>query len=179
MIALKDEVKPSTIKAIEMFKELEVETIMLTGDNEDTARVIAEECGITKVIAKVLPEQKAKVTEEIKASGKIVAMVGDGINDSVALTMANVGIAMGGGTDVAIESAEVVLMKDDLSEVATAIKLSKKVIANIKMNLFWAFFYNMLFIPIAAGVLYVPFNITLSPMICALAMSLSLSLIHI
>lgn len=120
-----------------------------------------------------MPEQKAKVTEEIKASGKIVAMVGDGINDSVALTMANVGIAMGGGTDVAIESAEVVLMKDDLSEVATAIKLSKKVIANIKMNLFWAFFYNMLFIPIAAGVLYVPFNITLSPMICALAMSLS------
>lgn len=133
-----------------MFKKLEVETIMLTGDNEDTAKVIAEECGITKVIAKVLPEQKAKVVEEVKASGKIVAMVGDGINDSVALTMANVGIAMGSGTDVAIESAEVVLMKDDLSEVATAIQLSKKVIANIKMNLFWAFFYNILFIPIAA-----------------------------
>ena len=126
MIALKDEVKPSTIDAIEMFKKLEVETIMLTGDNEDTAKVIAEECGITKVIAKVLPEQKAKVVEEVKASGKIVAMVGDGINDSVALTMANVGIAMGSGTDVAIESAEVVLMKDDLSEVATAIQLSKK-----------------------------------------------------
>lgn len=173
MIALKDEVKPSTIDAIEMFKKLEVETIMLTGDNEDTAKVIAEECGITKVIAKVLPEQKAKVVEEVKASGKIVAMVGDGINDSVALTMANVGIAMGSGTDVAIESAEVVLMKDDLSEVATAIQLSKKVIANIKMNLFWAFFYNILFIPIAAGVLYAPFHITLSPMICALAMSLS------
>ena len=173
MIALKDEVKPSTIDAIEMFKKLEVETIMLTGDNEDTAKVIAEECGITKVIAKVLPEQKAKVVEEVKASGKIVAMVGDGINDSVALTMANVGIAMGSGTDVAIESAEVVLMKDDLSEVATAIQLSKKVIANIKINLFWAFFYNILFIPIAAGVLYAPFHITLSPMICALAMSLS------
>ena len=173
MIALKDEVKPSTIDAIEMFKKLEVETIMLTGDNEDTAKVIAEECGITKVIAKVLPEQKAKVVEEVKASGKIVAMVGDGINDSVALTMANVGIAMGSGTDVAIESAEVVLMKDDLSEVATAIQLSKKVITNIKMNLFWAFFYNILFIPIAAGVLYAPFHITLSPMICALAMSLS------
>lgn len=156
-----------------MFKKLEVETIMLTGDNEDTAKVIAEECGITKVIAKVLPEQKAKVVEEVKASGKIVAMVGDGINDSVALTMANVGIAMGSGTDVAIESAEVVLMKDDLSEVATAIQLSKKVIANIKINLFWAFFYNILFIPIAAGVLYAPFHITLSPMICALAMSLS------
>ena len=173
MIALKDEVKPTTMEAISQFKTLQIKPIMLTGDGEATASVIAKECGIDKVIARVLPDEKAKVVEKVKAQNKVVAMVGDGINDSVALTLADVGIAMGGGTDIAIESAEVVLMKNDLSEVATAIYLSKKVISNIKMNLFWAFFYNILFIPIAAGVLYAPFKLTLSPMICALAMSLS------
>ncbi len=173
MIALKDEVKESSIKAIKMFKKLGIKTIMLTGDNEQVASIIGKECAIDQVIASVMPEGKAMVVDEIKKSGKTVAMVGDGINDSVALTMADVGIAMGQGTDIAIESAGVVLMRDDLTTVATAISLSKKVISNIKMNLFWAFFYNSLFIPLAAGVLYPFFGITLSPMICALAMSLS------
>lgn len=173
LIGLKDEVKESSIKAINKLLNMQIEPIMLTGDNISTASVIAKECNIERVIAGVLPEQKAEVIKRVKDDGKVVAMIGDGINDSVALTMADVGIAMGGGTDIAIESAEVVLMKDDLTEVATSISLSKKVIRNIKMNLFWAFFYNILFIPIAAGVLYKPFGLTLNPMICALAMSLS------
>ncbi len=172
MIALKDEVKPSSIEAIKSFKKLQIEPVMLTGDNQEAALKIAKECQIDKVIAGVMPDQKANTIKELKNKKQVVAMVGDGINDSVALTLADVGIAMGGGTDIAIESAEVVLMNDDLTSVATAISLSKKVINNIKMNLFWAFFYNILFIPIAAGVLY-PLGISLSPMLCALAMSLS------
>ena len=173
LIALKDIVKETSINAIERLMKMKKTPIMLTGDNKYLASIVAKECGIKEVISGVLPDGKASVIEEIKNKGKIVAMVGDGINDSVALTNASVGIAMGSGTDVAIESAEIVLMNDDLNNIITMIQLSDKVIANIKMNLFWAFFYNALFIPVSAGALYPIFNITLNPMICALAMSLS------
>lgn len=173
IVALKDIVKPSSINAIKNLKELNKKTIMLTGDNEIVASIIAKECGIDEYIAGVLPDEKANEIEKLTNNKNIVAMVGDGINDSVALTKANVGIAIGSGTDVAIESAQVVLMNDDLNNIVTTLKLSNKVINNIKTNLFWAFFYNILFIPIAAGILYIPFGIVLNPMICALAMSLS------
>ena len=173
MVALKDIVKPSSISAINNLKQLNKKTIMLTGDNEIVASIIAKECGIDEYIAGVLPDEKANEIEKLTNNKNVVAMVGDGINDSVALTKANVGIAVGSGTDVAIESAQVVLMNDDLNNIVTTLKLSNKVINNIKTNLFWAFFYNILFIPISAGILYPPFGIVLNPMICALAMSLS------
>lgn len=173
MVALKDVVKPSSISAINNLKQLNKKTIMLTGDNEIVASIIAKECGIDEYIAGVLPDEKANEIEKLTNNKNVVAMVGDGINDSVALTKANVGIAVGSGTDVAIESAQVVLMNDDLNNIVTTLKLSNKVINNIKTNLFWAFFYNILFIPISAGILYPPFGIVLNPMICALAMSLS------
>lgn len=173
LIALKDEIKPTSKEAILELKKMNIKSVMLTGDNEKVAKTIARECEVDEVIAGVMPEDKAMYVEKLKNDGKTVAMVGDGINDSVALTAATVGIAMGSGTDVAIESAGVVLMKNDLTDVICAIKLSKTVIKNIKMNLFWAFFYNTLFIPVAAGILYPSIGLTLSPMICALAMSLS------
>lgn len=173
MIALKDVVKPTSINAIKNLKQMKKTPIMLTGDNELLASIVAKECGIDIYISGVLPDQKANEIEKLKKEGKIVAMVGDGINDSVALTTSSVGIAIGSGTDVAIESAQAVLMNDDLNNIITMLKLSDKVINNIKMNLFWAFFYNILFIPIAAGALYPLFNIVLNPMICALSMSLS------
>lgn len=173
MIALKDVVKPTSINAIKNLKQMKKTPIMLTGDNELLASIVAKECGIDTYISGVLPYQKANEIEKLKKEGKVVAMVGDGINDSVALTTSSVGIAIGSGTDVAIESAQAVLMNDDLNNIITMLKLSDKVINNIKMNLFWAFFYNILFIPIAAGVLYPLFNIVLNPMICALSMSLS------
>ena len=173
MIALKDVVKPTSINAIKNLKQMKKTPIMLTGDNELLASIVAKECGIDVYISGVLPDQKANEIEKLKKEGKVVAMVGDGINDSVALTTSSVGIAIGSGTDVAIESAQAVLMNDDLNNIITMLKLSDKVINNIKMNLFWAFFYNILFIPIAAGALYPLFNIVLNPMICALSMSLS------
>ena len=173
MIALKDVVKPTSINAIKNLKQMKKTPIMLTGDNELLASIVAKECGIDIYISGVLPDQKANEIEKLKKEGKVVAMVGDGINDSVALTTSSVGIAIGSGTDVAIESAQAVLMNDDLNNIITMLKLSDKVINNIKMNLFWAFFYNILFIPIAAGALYPLFNIVLNPMICALSMSLS------
>ena len=173
MIALKDVVKPTSINAIKNLKQMKKTPIMLTGDNELLASIVAKECGIDIYISGVLPDQKANEIEKLKKEGKVVTMVGDGINDSVALTTSSVGIAIGSGTDVAIESAQAVLMNDDLNNIITMLKLSDKVINNIKMNLFWAFFYNILFIPIAAGALYPLFNIVLNPMICALSMSLS------
>ena len=173
VIALKDIVKPTSINAIKNLKEMNKKTIMLTGDNSIVASIIAKECEIDEYISGVLPDEKALEIDKLTQSGKIVAMVGDGINDSVALTKANVGVAIGSGTDVAIESAQVVLMNDDLNNIVTTLKLSKKVINNIKTNLFWAFFYNILFIPIAAGALYPVFGIVLNPIICALSMSLS------
>ena len=146
---------------------------MVTGDNQIVADSIGKQSGVDKVIAGVLPQDKEKEVRSIQSKGKQVAFVGDGINDSPALASANVGIAIGSGTDIAIESADIVLIKSDLTDVDTAIDLSKKTINNIKLSLFWAFFYNVISIPVAAGLFYLSFGIKLNPMIGAAAMSLS------
>ena len=146
---------------------------MLTGDNKRTAEAVARSLGITNVVSEVMPQDKESVVREIQQKGGKTAMIGDGINDAPALARADVGIAIGAGTDVAIESADIVLMKSDLIDAVTAVKLSRAVIKNVKENLFWAFFYNALCIPLAAGVFYPLFQIKLNPMIGAAAMSLS------
>lgn len=173
IIAVADVVKPSSKKAIQELSNLGIDVVMLTGDNKRTAEAIRRELGIGTAIAEVLPEDKEREIRNLQEEGKTVAMVGDGINDAPALARANVGIAIGAGTDVAIESADIVLMKNDLLDVPTAIKLSKATLRNIKQNLFWAFFYNSLGIPLAAGLLYPFFGWRLSPMYAAAAMSLS------
>ena len=146
---------------------------MLTGDNKRTAEAIASEVGIKNIISEVLPHQKAEKVRELQAQGKIVAMVGDGINDAPALTQADVGIAMGSGTDIAMESANITLMRGDLMLIPETIKLSKQTMKIIKQNLFWAFFYNVAFIPVAAGVLFPFFGILLNPIFAAAAMAFS------
>ena len=173
MIAVADTVKPSSKKAIERLHSMGIKVAMLTGDNKVTANAIAKEVNIDVVISDVLPNEKSNVIETFQKENRKVAMVGDGINDAPALAKADIGIAIGSGTDVAIESADVVLMKSDLEDVAIAIKLSKKTIANIKENLFWAFGYNTLGIPIAMGILHVFGGPLLNPMLAALAMSFS------
>lgn len=172
IVAAADTVKPTSKRAIDKMRSMGIEVIMLTGDNERTANGIAKGLNLSKVIADVLPRDKEKVVSSLQGEGKTVAMVGDGINDAPALVRADVGIAIGAGTDVAVESADVVLMKSDLLDVPNAISLSKAVIKNIKQNLFWAFFYNCLGIPLAAGVL-LPFGIELTPSFGAFAMSFS------
>lgn len=173
IIGVADVVKPTSAKAIQELKKLGIQVIMLTGDNARTAKAIQKQLDIDTVIAEVLPQDKEREISRLQEEGKTVAMVGDGLNDAPALARADVGIAIGVGTDVAIESADIVLMKNDLQDVATAIELSKAVIRNIKENLFWAFFYNVCGIPLAAGVLYPVFGLKLSPMFGAAAMSLS------
>lgn len=173
MMALADVVKPTSAKAIAQLKAMGIEVWMLTGDNQVTAEAIQKQVGVDAVMAEVLPEDKEKQVQFLQSQGKIVAMVGDGINDAPSLARANVGIAIGAGTDIAIESADVVLMKSDLQDVVSAIKLSKKVLRNIKQNLFWAFIYNIIGIPIAAGVLYLFGGILLNPILAAAAMSFS------
>ena len=173
IIAVADIVKPTSRQAIEQFKAMGIDVVMLTGDNKKTAEAIRRQLHIDKVVAEVLPQDKEKEVRLIQESGKKVAMVGDGINDAPALARADVGIAIGAGTDVAIESADIVLMKSDLLDAVTAVQLSKATIKNIKENLFWAFFYNTLGIPLAAGVFYTALNWSLSPMFGAAAMSLS------
>lgn len=173
MIAVADTIKESSYEAIAQFKKLGIEVIMLTGDNQRTAKAIQNKLGIDQVVAEVLPDEKEQKVEQVQKNGHVVAMVGDGINDAPALARADVGIAIGAGTDVAIESADVVLMHSSLTDVVTAIRLSKTVIRNIKENLFWAFFYNSIGIPLAAGVLYPAFGLKLNPMFGAAAMSLS------
>ncbi|MBQ3231320.1 MAG: heavy metal translocating P-type ATPase, partial [Clostridia bacterium] len=173
IIGVSDKVKPTSAQAVQALNDIGVEVVMLTGDNEKTAHAVAEKIGVTKVLSGVLPGEKANEVASLKSKGRFVAMVGDGVNDAPALKTADVGIAIGAGTDVAIESADLVLMKSDPVDVANAIRLSKAVMKAIKQNLFWAFFYNVLGIPIAAGVLYPLFGITLSPMIAAGAMSIS------
>ncbi|NCC07677.1 MAG: heavy metal translocating P-type ATPase [Clostridia bacterium] len=173
IIAVADAVKPTSAAAVAQLIKMGIDVTMLTGDNQLAAQTIGKQVGVTRVIAGVLPHQKEAEVSRLKAEGKTVAMIGDGVNDAPALASADVGIAIGAGTDVAIESADVVLMKSDLQDAVTAIRLSKAVMRNIKENLFWAFFYNILGIPLAAGVLYPIFGLRLSPMIGAAAMSLS------
>lgn len=172
-IAAADILKPDSKAAVEALLAKHLDVVMLTGDNRQTAEAIAAEAGITHVISDVLPTDKAGAIQKLQAEGHKVLMVGDGINDAPALVTADVGMAIGAGTDIAIESADVVLMNSSLSAVSSAVALSKATIRNIKQNLFWAFFYNCLGIPIAAGVLYLPFGMSLSPMLGAAAMSVS------
>ncbi len=173
IITVSDKVKESSKKAVELLNSLSIEVVMLTGDNNKTATAIANSVGIKNVISDVLPNEKESVVRKYQENANIVAMVGDGVNDSPALARADVGIAIGAGTDIAIESADIVLIKNDLVDVATAIKLSKATIKNIKQNLFWAFIYNIIGIPIAAGVFFTAFSLKLTPDFAALAMSFS------
>ena len=173
IIAVSDVVKPTSREAIRRFKEMGINVVMLTGDNKRTAEAIRRQLDIPSVIAEVLPQDKEREIARLQAEGHRTAMIGDGINDAPALARADVGIAIGAGTDVAMESADIVLMKSDLMDAVAAVQLSKVVIRNIKQNLFWAFFYNSIGIPLAAGVLFIPFALKLSPMIGAAAMSLS------
>jgi len=172
-IAAADVLKEDSFAAVETMKKLHLDVVMLTGDNEAVARTVAKTAGIDRVIANVMPADKAQVVENLQTQGKCVLMVGDGINDAPALVSADVGMAIGAGTDIAVESAQVVLMRDSLHGVSDAIALSRATMRNIRQNLFWAFFYNCLGIPVAAGVLYPAFGIQLSPMIGAAAMSMS------
>lgn len=173
VIAVADTLKKNSIEAVRAFKNMGIKVVMLTGDNKTTANAIAREVGIDEVAAEVLPEDKANVVQSFQSGKTVVAMVGDGINDAPALTKANVGIAIGTGTDVAIESSDITLIKGDVMDTVTAIKLSRATIRNIRQNLFWAFFYNAVLIPVAAGVLYPFYGILLNPIFAAAAMGLS------
>lgn len=173
VIAAADIVKPTSREAIEQFKAMGIDVVMLTGDNKKTAEAIRRQLGIDRAVAEVLPQDKEREVRRIQESGRKTAMIGDGINDAPALARADVGIAIGAGTDVAIESADIVLMKNDLLDAVTAIQLSRATIRNIKENLFWAFFYNTIGIPLAAGVFYGILGWKLNPMFAAAAMSLS------
>ena len=172
MIAVADVIKEDSPKAVQELQNMGIRVVMLTGDNEQTAKAIGAQAGVDQVIAGVLPDGKEAVIRKLKEYGK-VAMVGDGINDAPALTRADIGIAIGAGADVAIDAADVVLMKSRLSDVPAAVRLSRATLRNIHENLFWAFFYNIIGIPLAAGVWIPIFGWTLNPMFGALAMSLS------
>ena len=173
VIAVADVVKPTSTQAITQLSDMGIEVVMLTGDNLRTAEAIRRQVGVDRVVAEVFPQDKEQEIRRLQTEGKKVAMVGDGINDATALARADVGIAIGAGTDIAMESADIVLMKSDLLDVVTAIQLSKVTIRNIKQNLFWAFIYNIIGIPVAAGVFFLPFALKLNPMIGAFAMSFS------
>ena len=171
--AASDPVKENAKHAVTRMKELGLEIAMITGDNKKTAEVIGKQLNIDRIFSEVLPEDKASYVKKLQNEGKFTAMVGDGVNDAPALAQADIGIAIGAGTDVAIETAKVVLMKSDPADVLRAIKLSKATVRKMKQNLFWASIYNLLAIPVAAGVLYPAYNISLRPEISALLMSVS------
>jgi Cu+-exporting ATPase len=173
LVAVADPVKPTTPAALEALRRAGVRIVMLTGDNRTTAQAVAKRLGIDEVEAEVLPEQKSAVVQRLRGQGRVVAMAGDGANDAPALAAADVGIAMGTGTDVAIESAGVTLVKGDLAAIARALALSAATMRNIRQNLFFAFVYNALGVPVAAGVLYPALGILLSPIVAAAAMALS------
>ncbi len=173
IIAIADTLKENAREAIEGLKKMNLKVVMITGDNEKTAMAIAKQVGIQDVIAEVLPQDKSEEVKRLQKEGEVVAFVGDGINDAPALAQADVGIAIGSGTDVAIESGEIVLIKDDINDAIAGIQLSKKVMSRIKQNLFWAFAYNVILIPVAAGALYPFFGITFRPEFAGLAMALS------
>jgi Cu+-exporting ATPase len=173
VIGVADEVRPESRPAVEAMHRMGIEVVMLTGDNERTAKAVAREVGIDQVRADVLPSDKADEVKKLRSSGKLVAMVGDGINDAPALAEADIGIAVGTGTDIAIEASDITLLRGDLRKVVTAIALSRATIRTVKQNLFWAFIYNVIGIPLAAGVLYPVTGWLLSPVIASAAMSLS------
>ena len=173
IVAVADQIKKNSREAISELQKMGLEVIMLTGDREETAQAVAREAGVHQVIAGVFPDGKAALVKDLQVKGKKVAMVGDGINDAPALVQAEVGVAIGSGTDVAIDSADIVLMHSDLLDVVTAIRLSQATIKNIKENLFWAFAYNTLGIPVAMGFLYIFGGPLLNPMLAGLAMSFS------
>jgi len=173
LIGVQDPLKPSTRDALANLRSEGITIVMLTGDNEATARVVAQQLGIDQVVAEVLPEQKAQVVKDFQTKSHVVAMAGDGINDAPALAQADVGIAMGTGTDIAMQSADLTLVKGDLGGIVRARRLSRSTMGNIRQNLFFAFVYNSLGIPIAAGILYPVLGILLNPMMAAAAMSLS------
>jgi Cu+-exporting ATPase len=173
ILAIADKLKDSAPGAVAELKKMKLGVVMITGDNARSAAAVAGRLGIEQVLSEVLPEEKANEIKRLQQSGENVAFVGDGINDAPALAQADVGIAIGSGTDVAIEAGEIVLMKDDLLDAVAAIQLSRKVISRIKLNIFWAFAYNAALVPVAAGILYPIYGITFRPELAGLAMALS------